>query len=54
MNLLLLCTENWPLRLPPAHRDPFDRVLVVQAKPTGSTLVSPDKAFSKYPVEVFL
>ena len=32
----------------------FRSCLVVQAKPTGSTLVSPDKAFSKYPVEVFL
>lgn len=40
-------------RLPPVHRDPFDRILIVQAKLTGSVLVSPDKAFSKYPVEVF-
>ena len=40
-------------RLPPAHKDPFDRILIVQAKLTGATLVSPDKAFSKYPIEVF-
>jgi PIN domain nuclease of toxin-antitoxin system len=40
-------------RLPHAHRDPFDRILIVQAKLTGSVLVSPDKAFSKYPIEVF-
>ena len=39
-------------RLPPVHRDPFDRLLIVQAKLTGSTLVSPDKIFSKYPVPV--
>jgi PIN domain nuclease of toxin-antitoxin system len=39
-------------RLPPVHRDPFDRMLIVQAKLTGSTLVSPDKIFSKYPVAV--
>ena len=39
-------------RLPPVHRDPFDRLLIVQAKLTGSTLVSPDKIFSKYPVTV--
>lgn len=39
-------------RLPPVHKDPFDRILVVQAKLTGSTLVSPDKIFSKYPVNV--
>ena len=40
-------------RLPPVHKDPFDRILIVQAKLTGSTLVSPDKNFSKYSVEVF-
>jgi len=39
-------------RLPPVHRDPLDRLLIVQAKLTGSTLVSPDKIFSKYPVPV--
>ena len=40
-------------RLPPVHKDPFDRILIVQAKLTGSILVSPDKNFSKYPVAVF-
>jgi len=39
-------------RLPSVHKDPFDRMLVVQAKLTGSTLVSPDKIFSQYPVSV--
>jgi PIN domain nuclease of toxin-antitoxin system len=39
-------------RLPPVHKDPFDRILIVQAKLTGSTLVSPDKIFSQYPVSV--
>ena len=39
-------------RLPPVHHDPFDRILIVQAKLTGSTLVSPDKIFSRYPVNV--
>lgn len=39
-------------RLPPVHKDPFDRILIVQAKLTGSTLVSPDKIFSQYPVTV--
>lgn len=39
-------------RLPPIHKDPFDRILIVQAKLTGSTLVSPDKIFSQYPVNV--
>ena len=40
-------------RLPPIHGDPFDRILIIQAKLTGSTLVTPDKTFFKYPVEVF-
>ena len=40
-------------RLPAIHRDPFDRVLVVQAKLTGCTLVTPDKILARYPVEVF-
>ena len=39
-------------RLPRIHGDPFDRILIMQAKLTGSTLVSPDKTFSRYPVEV--
>jgi PIN domain nuclease of toxin-antitoxin system len=39
-------------RLPPVHKDPFDRILIVQAKLTGSTLVSPDNIFSQYPVNV--
>jgi PIN domain nuclease of toxin-antitoxin system len=39
-------------RLPPVHQDPFDRILIVQAKLTGSTLISPDKIFSQYPVNV--
>ena len=40
-------------RLPSVHRDPFDRLLIVQAKLTGSTLVSQDKIFAKYPITVF-
>jgi PIN domain nuclease of toxin-antitoxin system len=39
-------------RLPRIHGDHFDRILIMQAKLTGSTLVSPDKTFSRYPVEV--
>ena len=39
-------------RLPPLHRDPFDRMLIAQAKMTGSTLISPDKVFSQYPINV--
>ena len=39
-------------RLPPLHGDPFDRMLIAQAKMTGSTLISPDKVFSQYPINV--
>jgi PIN domain nuclease of toxin-antitoxin system len=39
-------------RFPPVHKDPFDRILMVQAKLTGSTLVSPDKIFSQSPVNL--
>lgn len=38
-------------QLPPIHRDPFDRLLVSQAKLAGLVLVSPDKIFAKYPVD---
>lgn len=40
-------------RLSSVPRDPFDRLLIVQAKLTGSILVSPDKIFAQYPVTVF-
>jgi len=40
-------------RLPAIHRDPFDRLLIVQAKLTGCTLVTPDQVLARYPVEVF-
>jgi len=37
-------------RLPAAHRDPFDRMLVCQALAGGHTIVSPDPLLSAYPV----
>jgi len=39
--------EDLPLR----HRDPFDRLLVAQCVVEGLALISPDEAFSGYPVE---
>lgn len=39
-------------RLPPIHRDPFDRMLVAQAKCEGLTLATADTAIHKY--DVFL
>ena len=37
-------------RLPFHHRDPFDRILVAQARVEGATLVSHDRALEPYGV----
>jgi PIN domain nuclease of toxin-antitoxin system len=37
-------------RLPPHHRDPFDRMLVAQAQVEGLTLVTRDPDIQKYDV----
>lgn len=34
--------------LPPLHKDPFDRILVAQARVEGLTLLTMDKAVAKY------
>ena len=39
-------------RLPLIHRDPFDRMLVAQARSDGLTLVTRDNALGTYDVEV--
>lgn len=39
-------------RLPPLHRDPFDRMLVAQAVTEGFTLASRDGAIALYDVAV--
>lgn len=38
--------------LPTIHNDPFDRLLIAQAKVENATIVSADSAFTKYPVTV--
>jgi PIN domain nuclease of toxin-antitoxin system len=38
--------------LPPIHRDPFDRMLVAQARSENMPIASADSAISKYPVKV--
>jgi len=38
------------IRLPPLHRDPFDRVLVCQAIERRLTIVTPDALIAQYPV----
>lgn len=37
-------------KLPPHHRDPFDRVLVCQAIVGGMQIVTPDEWIARYPV----
>jgi PIN domain nuclease of toxin-antitoxin system len=34
--------------LPPIHQDPFDRILVAQAKVEGLTLITRDEDIQKY------
>lgn len=38
--------------LPRHHRDPFDRMLIAQAKAEGLTLITRDRAFEAYGVQV--
>jgi len=38
--------------LPPHHRDPFDRMLIAQAQLEALTLISADRSFDPYDVEV--
>ncbi|HEX8597719.1 MAG TPA: type II toxin-antitoxin system VapC family toxin [Chloroflexia bacterium] len=44
----VLALEN----LPEHHKDPFDRILISQALVEGATLVSRDKVFEQYAVNV--
>jgi PIN domain nuclease of toxin-antitoxin system len=39
-------------RLPPHHRDPFDRMLVAQAVTEGLTLLSRDESIALYDVDI--
>jgi PIN domain nuclease of toxin-antitoxin system len=39
-------------RLPPLHRDPFDRMLIAQAQSEGLSLASRDAAVRQYQVSV--
>ena len=36
-------------RLPPLHRDPFDRMIVAQAIVHGMTILTPDPLVTQYP-----
>jgi len=38
--------------LPPHHSDPFDRMIIAQAIVEEMTILTSDRAFEKYPIEV--
>lgn len=38
--------------LPPHHRDPFDRLLIAQARCEGLTIVTNDRVFAAYDVPI--
>jgi PIN domain nuclease of toxin-antitoxin system len=38
--------------LPSIHKDPFDRILLAQAREEGFTLVTSDETLAKYPISV--
>lgn len=38
--------------LPHLHRDPFDRIIIAQAKVENMTILSKDSVFAQYPVTV--
>lgn len=40
------------LRLPPLHRDPFDRMLISQTIAHSLAIVTPDPSITQYPVRV--
>jgi PIN domain nuclease of toxin-antitoxin system len=37
--------------LPPAHKDPFDRMLAAQALVEGAVLLTSDPVFKQYPIQ---
>lgn len=39
-------------RLPPIHRDPFDRMLIAQAETEGLAVITNDERFGQYGIEV--
>ena len=41
-------------RLPPLHKDPFDRLLIAQAEVEGATLLTADAALASYGKPVHL
>lgn len=53
--LPLSITQDHSLRiydLPPHHQDPFDRLIMAQAIVEEMVILTSDRAFQKYPVEI--
>ncbi len=51
--LVITADEIWNLgTLPLIHRDPFDRLLIAQARLKQLTIVTADSVFASYPVKV--
>ncbi|MFL6263645.1 MAG: type II toxin-antitoxin system VapC family toxin [Thermoanaerobaculia bacterium] len=50
--LITLSHAEHAANLPPHHRDPFDRMLVAQARAEGLTLVTHDRLLEPYDVEI--
>jgi PIN domain nuclease of toxin-antitoxin system len=52
---LLSITHNHAFKvfdLPPHHRDPFDRLIIAQAIAEEMTILTADRIFANYPVEI--
>jgi PIN domain nuclease of toxin-antitoxin system len=39
-------------KLPPIHRDPFDRIIIAQAQKEHLAIMTRDEQITKYPVEI--
>lgn len=51
--LVITAHDIWELaNLPLIHRDPFDRLLIAQARHKDLTIISADAMFASYPVKV--
>jgi len=51
----LSITQNHSLKvydLPSHHRDPFDRLIIAQAMIEDMTILTADRVFAKYPIEI--
>jgi len=44
----IITYRNFPLH----HRDPFDRMLIAQAKTENMTIITKDQNFSKYDIVI--